>query len=101
MGAIKNITKGQIFDENFLMSIATLGAFVIQEYHEAVGVMLFYRIGEYFEHKAVEKSRSQIMKAVDMRPEIVNRIHGGQVEVIPAADAQVGDLLLIRPAMSR
>ena len=95
--AIKNIAKGQIFDENFLMSIATLGAFIIQEYHEAVGVMLFYRIGEYFEHKAVEKSRSQIMNAVDMRPEVVNRIHGGQVEVIPAADAQVGDLLLIRP----
>lgn len=95
--AAKNIIKGQVFDENFLMSIATLGAFAIQEYHEAVGVMLFYRIGEYFEHKAVEKSRSQIMEAVDMRPEVVNRMHGEQTEVIPAADAQVGDLLLIRP----
>lgn len=95
--AAKNIIKGQVFDENFLMSIATLGAFAIQEYHEAVGVMLFYRIGEYFEHKAVEKSRSQIMEAVDMRPEVVNRMHGEQTEVIPAEDAQVGDLLLIRP----
>ncbi len=70
--AAKNLTKGHIFDENFLMSIATLGAFCIRSFDEAVGVMLFYRIGEFFEHKAVEKSRSQIMDAVDLRPETVN-----------------------------
>ncbi len=95
--ALKNLSKGQIFDENFLMSIATLGAFAIGEYPEAVGVMLFYRIGEYFEHKAVEKSRTQIMDAVDLRPETVNLLVGEEVQVIAAADAQVGEILLVRP----
>ena len=95
--AAKNIAHGQVFDENFLMSIATLGAFAIHEYLEAVGVMLFYRIGEYFEHKAVERSRSQIMEAVDMRPEVVNLLENESVKVIPAEAAAVGDILLIRP----
>ena len=93
----KNICKGRMLDENFLMSIATLGAFAIQEYAEAVGVMLFYRIGEMFEHIAVEKSRGQIMSAVDLRPEVVNREQNGVTEVIPAEQAQVGDILLVRP----
>lgn len=97
MEAGRNILHGQIFDENFLMSIATLGAFAIQEFPEAVGVMLFYQVGEYFEHKAVDRSRSQIMNAVDMRPEVVNRLNEDQIQVIPAQDAHVGDLLLIRP----
>ena len=93
----KNICKGRMLDENFLMSIATLGAFAIQEYAEAVGVMLFYRIGEMFEHIAVEKSRGQIMSAVDLRPEVVSRGQNGVTEVIPAEQAQVGDLLIVRP----
>lgn len=97
MEAAGNIRRGHIFDENFLMSIATLGAFAIREYPEAMGVMLFYRIGEYFEHKAVEKSRSQIMDAVDMRPEVVNLLHGEDVQVLPAGEAKPGDILLIRP----
>lgn len=95
--ALRNISKGQIFDENFLMSIATLGAFFIKEYPEAVGVMLFYRIGEYFEHIAVEKSRGQIMEAVDLRPEVVNLVIGENIKVIDAEDANVGDILLVRP----
>lgn len=95
--ALQNISHGQIFDENFLMSIATIGAFAIREYPEAVGVMLFYRIGEFFEHKAVERSRSQIMEAVDMRPETVNLLSGADLSVIPAEDAEPGDILLIRP----
>ena len=95
--ALKNLTKGQIFDENFLMSIATLGAFGIQEYPEAVGVMLFYRIGEYFEEIAVKRSRSQIMEAVDLRPEVVNLVIGNSIEVIPAEEAQLNDVLLVRP----
>ncbi len=95
--AVKNISKGQIFDENFLMCIATIGALVIGEYPEAVGVMLFYRIGEMFEHKAVDRSRGQIMDAVDMRPEVVNLLIGETVKVIPAQEAQVGDILMIRP----
>lgn len=93
----KNILKGQIFDENFLMCIATIGAFFIQKYPEAVGVMLFYRIGEYFEHRATEQSRSQIMEAVDLRPEVVNLIRGEKITVIDAEDAEVGDILLVRP----
>lgn len=95
--AAKNMIKGQIFDENFLMSLATLGAVVIGNFGEAVGVMLFYRIGEFFEEVAVDKSRSQIMKAVDLRPEVVNRISGSQVQVINAKEARPGDLLLVRP----
>lgn len=95
--AARNIMHGQIFDENFLMCVATIGAFAIQEYPEAVGVMLFYRIGEYFEEKAVENSRSQIMEAVDMRPETVNLMVGDEAVMIPAEEAKVGDIVLIRP----
>lgn len=96
--AVRNLLKGQVFDENFLMSIATLGAFAIAEYPEAVGVMLFYRIGEFFEEVAVEKSRNQIMDAVDMRPEVVNLVEEtGEIRVIPAEEAQVGQILLVRP----
>ena len=98
--AAKNISHGQIFDENFLMCIATIGAFVIQEYPEAVGVMLFYRIGEYFEEKAVERSRSQIMEAVDLRPETVYLMLGEEAVEIAAEEAKIGDLLLIRPGDS-
>ena len=78
------------------MTVATLGAFAIQAWEEAVGVMFFYRVGEYFEQRAVEKSRGQIMDAVDLRPEVVNLLVGEEVKVIPAADAHVGDILLVR-----
>lgn len=90
----KNILRGQVFDENFLMSIATLGAFAIREYPEAVGVMLFYRVGRYFEHRAVERSRRQIMEAVDLRPEVVRLENGTEIS---AENAKIGDLLLVRP----
>ena len=90
----RNLGKGRVFDENFLMSLATLGAFAIGEFPEAVGVMLFYRVGAYFEHRAVERSRKSIMDAVDLRPEVVLLATG---QTIPAADAQVGDLVLVRP----
>lgn len=93
----KNLLRGHIFDENFLMSIATLGAFFIQEFPEAVGVMLFYRVGEFFEHRAVARSRNQIMEAVDLRPETVLLQKGDSVVSIPASDANIGDLLLVRP----
>ena len=95
--AAKNISHGQIFDENFLMSIATLAAFAINDSAEAVGVMLFYRIGELFEEKAVERSRGQIMDAVDLRPEVVNLVTGDDIQVIPSEEAQIGDILLVRP----
>lgn len=96
--AFKNMKSGHVFDENFLMSLATLGAIAMGTYSEAVGVMLFYRIGEFFEHRAVEKSRRQIMEAVDLRPEVVHQIDAsGVVHTIPADQAKVGDLLLVRP----
>mgnify|MGYP005905527529 CR=1 FL=1 len=95
--ALKNITHGEFFDETFLMTVATLGAFAIQEYPEAVGVMFFYRIGEYLQDLASGKSRKQIMEAVDLRPEVVQRLENGKAETIPAEEAHVGDILLIRP----
>ena len=95
--ALKNICKGQAFDENFLMSLATLGAFGIGEFPEAVGVMLFCRIGEYFEERAVEKSRAQIMSAVDLRPETVLLVEGDEIHERDAGQAKVGDILLVRP----
>lgn len=95
MSALKNILKGRIFDENFLMSIATLAAFAIGDYAEAVGVMLFFRIGELFEHKAVEKSRGQIMDAVDMRPETVQLVREEGNYTIPATEAKINDVLLV------
>ena len=94
LNAWKNLRKGHVLDENFLMSIASLGAFLIGEAPEAVGVMLFYRVGEYFEHVAVERSRSQIMEAIDLRPEVVHLASG---EEIPAEQARVGDVLVVRP----
>ena len=94
--AITNLFRGNVFDENFLMSIATLGAFGIKEYPEAVGVMLFYRIGEYFEERATEKSRSQIMEAVDLRPETVNLIKDDKIISLPAEKVQVNDIILVR-----
>lgn len=95
--AVKNISRGKVFDENFLMSIATLGALTIQDYAEAAGVMLFYRVGELFEDIAVERSRSQIMDAVDMRPEVVTIIDSAGTQVIPAEEAEVGDIIQIKP----
>lgn len=95
--AAKNIAHGEIFDENFLMSIATLGAVSIGEMSEAVGVMMFYRIGEYFEDRASDRSRGQIMEAVDLRPEVVQLVKGDATETIPAEDAKIGDIVLIRP----
>lgn len=98
MSAAKNILKGHMFDENFLMGIATLGAFGIAEYPEAVGVMLFYRIGEYFEEKAANKSRKQIIDAVDMRPENVLLVtEKNETSSIPANEAAVGNIIMVRP----
>ncbi|MDD6191305.1 MAG: HAD-IC family P-type ATPase [Firmicutes bacterium] len=92
-----NIRKGRVFDENFLMTVATLAAFCIGDYPEAAGIMLFYRIGEMFEDVSVERSRANIAKAVDMRPETVCVLNGGEEKVIPASEAQIGDILIIKP----
>ena len=95
--AVKNLFRGKMLDENFLMALASIGAFFIGSYTEAVGVMLFYRVGEFFEHRAVQRSRSQIMEAVDLRPEVVLLVQGDTTRELPAEDAQIGDLLLVRP----
>ena len=95
--ALKNMKSGHVMDENFLMSVATIGAFAIGEFGEAVGVMLFYRVGEAFEHRAVEKSRSQIMEAVDLRPETVLLDENGTVREISAGSAAAGNIVQIRP----
>ena len=95
--AWKSLVKGHMLDENFLMAIATIGAFLIGQFPEAAGVMLFYRVGTYFEHRAVERSRSQIMEAVDLRPEMVLLVEEERVRELPAREARVGDLLLVRP----
>ena len=94
LSAGKGLFRGHILDENFLMSIAGIGAFAIGEYPEAVGILLFFRIGEYFEDRATRRSRSQIMEAVDLRPETVTLENG---QILPAKDARVGDVLLVHP----
>lgn len=96
-GAIKNIVGGQIFDENFLMAIATIGAMSIGEYPEAAGVMLFFQIGSYFEEHATKRSRSAIMEAVDMRPEEVRLVNADGSVTVTAPDAvRIGDLVEVR-----
>lgn len=96
--AFLHIRQGQVFDENFLMSLATLGAFAVGEYAEAVGVMLFYQVGEYFEDLAVDRSRRNIMEAMDLRPEVVHLLQpDGSTLTLPAQEAVVGDLLQVRP----
>lgn len=93
----KNLLKGHLFDENFLMSVATLAAFGIGDFAEAVGVMLFYRVGEMFEDIAVAKSRSQIMDAIDLRPDLVHVVEGNQTVERAPEDVKVGEVILVRP----
>ena len=98
--ATRNILKGEIFDENFLMSIATLGAIAIDALPEAVGVILFYRIGEFFEEKATDRSRTEIMNAVDMRPQevrVVDTCGGGEIVVMSPEKVEVGWTIEVRP----
>ena len=95
--AVKNLARGRMLDENFLMALASIGAFFTGSFTEAVGVMLFYRVGEYFEDRAVARSRSQIMEAVDLRPEVVQLVDGEAVREIPAGEAKIGDVVLVRP----
>lgn len=98
--AARNILKGEIFDENFLMSIATLGAIAIDALPEAVGVILFYRIGEFFEEKATDRSRTEIMNAVDMRPQevrVVDTCCGGEIVVMAPEKVEVGWTIEVRP----
>ncbi|MEG2288564.1 MAG: heavy metal translocating P-type ATPase [Clostridium sp.] len=94
----KNIIRGQLFDENFLMSIATIGAFAIGEYPEAVGVMLFYQVGEFFQDLAVNKSKKSIADLMDIRPDYANlKLKNGDINVVSPESINVDDIILIKP----
>ena len=93
--ALRNITRGKVFDENFLMTVATIGAFGIGEYPEAVAVMLFYQVGELFQSYAVDKSRKSISSLMDIRPDFANV--EGKVEKVDPDDVEIGDIIIIKP----
>ena len=95
--AIKNIAKGQVFDENFLMSVATVGAFAIGDFAEGVAVMLFYQVGEFFQNLAVNRSRKSISALMDIRPDYANLKIGGEVKKVSPEEVGIGDLILVRP----
>ena len=95
--AIKNIFKGEVFDENFLMTIATIGAFAIGEYPEAVAVMLFYQVGEMFQSYAVDKSRKSIASLMDIRPDSANVKNNGEVLKVDPDEVKIGDIILVKP----
>ena len=95
--AIKNIFKGEVFDENFLMAIATIGAFAIGEFPEAVAVMLFYQIGELFQGYAVDKSRKSIASLMDIRPDYANAYRNGNLENVAPEEVQIGETIVIKP----
>lgn len=95
--AIKNIARGQLFDENFLMTVATIGAFTINQYPEAVAVMLFYEIGETIQGYAVNKTRSSISSLMDIRAEYANLIMNGKEEKVSPETVKVEDIILVKP----
>ena len=95
--ALKNASKGRIFDENFLMSIATIGAVIIGEVPEAVGVMLFYKIGEYLQSIAVGKSRKSITSLMQIRSDSANLKVGSEIKVVSPEDVSIGDIIVIKP----
>ena len=95
--ALRNITKGRIFDENFLMSVATIGAIAIGEPSEAVGVMLFYKIGEYLQELAVGKSRKSISELMQIRPDMANLKLGNTIKVVNPEDVNIGDYIIVKP----
>ena len=95
--AVRNISHGQVFDENFLMLIATVGAFVVGEYEEGVAVMLFYQVGEFFQNIAVEKSRKSIKDLMDIAPEFANVERDGEIVTIDPDEVEIGDIIVVKP----
>ena len=95
--AIRNIFRGKVFDENFLMSVATLGAFGIGEYPEAVAVMLFYQIGELFQDYAVDKSRKSISSLMDIRPDFANVYRNEKIEKVNPEEVKIGETIIVKP----
>ena len=95
--AVRNIFRGKVFDENFLMAIATIGAFAIGEFPEAVAVMLFYQVGELFQSYAVDKSRKSIASLMDIRPDYANAYRNGNLEKVDPDEVQIGETIVIKP----
>ena len=95
--AVRNIFRGKVFDENFLMTVATIGAFGIGEFPEAVAVMLFYQVGELFQSYAVDKSRKSISSLMDIRPDYANIERDGKIEKVDPDEVNVGDIIIIKP----
>jgi Cd2+/Zn2+-exporting ATPase len=97
-GAFKNIIKGYVFDENFLMLIASLGAFLIGEYPEAVAVMLFYQVGEFFQEYSVDKSKKSIASLMDIRPDYANvKRDGEEIAKVHPKEVYPGDTIIVKP----
>lgn len=95
--AIRNIFKGKILDENFLMTVATIGAIFMNELYEAVAVMLFYQIGEFFQSYAIDKSRKSIANLMDIRPDYANLYREGQIERVDPNEVNIGEIILVKP----
>ena len=95
--AIRNIFRGKVFDENFLMTIATIGAFAIGEFPEAVAVMLFYQIGELFQSYAVDKSRKSISDLMNIRPDYANIVDGNDVKKVSPEEVNINDIIIVKP----
>ena len=95
--AVKNITRGQVFDEHFLMSVSTIGAFAIGEYPEAVAVMLFYQVGEFFQSLAVKRSRKSISDLMDIRPDSATVKRNGVLQVVSPESVEVGEIIVVKP----
>lgn len=95
--AVRNIARGQVFDENFLMMVATIGAFWLGEYEEAVGVMLFYQVGELFQSYAVGKSRKSIAALMDIRPDYANLMRAGKLIQVDPEEVKINDIIVVKP----
>ncbi len=95
--AVRNIFKGKVFDENFLMTVATIGAFCIGEFPEAVAVMLFYQVGELFQSYAVDKSRKSVASLMDIRPDYANAYRGDEIERVDPDEVNIGEIILVKP----
>lgn len=95
--ALRNMTKGRIFDENFLMTVATVGAIAIGDSSEAVGVMLFYKVGEYLQELAVGKSRKSISDLMQIKPDVANLKVGNSIKVVDPEEVEIGDFIIVKP----
>ncbi|EPY2278228.1 heavy metal translocating P-type ATPase [Clostridium sporogenes] len=97
LSSIRNISKGQVFDENFLMAVATVAAIAVKQYPEAVAVMLFYEVGEFLQDKAVNKSRKSITALMNIRPDYANLVKGEEIEVVSPEDININDIIMVKP----